>query len=116
MIFHDVQDLEQRPRWSRSGHGLLYQSGDQITTASYSVKGDTFVAEKPRVRITRLAGVAARLGSGSGIWPGWQALRGVPQTGRNRRAERLGSRHRPAELLRRAAAARARKQMTPDCL
>jgi Tol biopolymer transport system component len=44
------------PRWLRTGHDLLYQSGDQILTASYTVKGDTFVAEKPRVWITRLGG------------------------------------------------------------
>ena len=44
------------PCWFRTGQDLLYQSGDQILTASYTVKGDTFVAEKPRVRIARLAG------------------------------------------------------------
>ena len=44
------------PRWSRNGHELLYQSGDQIMAASYTVKGDTFVAEKPRVWIATLGG------------------------------------------------------------
>jgi Tol biopolymer transport system component len=44
------------PRWSRSGHDLLYESGDQIMAASYSVKGDTFVADKPRVWIAKLGG------------------------------------------------------------
>jgi serine/threonine-protein kinase len=44
------------PRWLRTGHDLLYQSGDQILAASYTVKGDTFVAEKPRVWIARLGG------------------------------------------------------------
>jgi serine/threonine-protein kinase len=44
------------PRWFRTGHDLLYQSGDQILTASYTVKGDKFVAEKPRVWIARLGG------------------------------------------------------------
>jgi len=44
------------PRWFRTGHDLLYQSGDQILIASYTVKGDTFVAEKPRVWIARLGG------------------------------------------------------------
>jgi phytoene dehydrogenase-like protein len=33
------------PRWSRSGHELLYKSGDQIMAASYTVKGDTFVIQ-----------------------------------------------------------------------
>jgi serine/threonine-protein kinase len=44
------------PRWSRSGHDLLYQSGDQIMAVSYTVKGDSFVAEKPRVWIAKLGG------------------------------------------------------------
>ncbi|MGP8243709.1 MAG: protein kinase domain-containing protein [Bryobacteraceae bacterium] len=44
------------PIWSRNGHELLYQSGDQIMAASYTVKGDTFVAEKPRVWIAGLGG------------------------------------------------------------
>ena len=44
------------PRWSRSGHELLYQSGDQIMAANYSVNGDIFVAEKPRVWIAKLEG------------------------------------------------------------
>src|ERR1700680_961862 len=44
-----------------------------------------------------------------------QALRGVSQTGGNRRAERLGSRDGAAQLLRRAAPARpGRWQMTPE--
>ena len=46
------------PRWSRTGHELMYQSGDQIMAASYTVKGDTFVAEKPRVWIAKLGAAA----------------------------------------------------------
>ena len=42
--------------WSRNGHDLLYRSGDQIMAASYSVKGDTFLAEKPRVWLLKLGG------------------------------------------------------------
>lgn len=34
--------------WSRNEHELLYFSGDQIMTASYSVKRNTFLADKPR--------------------------------------------------------------------
>src|SRR5256885_16080799 len=48
---------------------------------------------------------------------GRQALRGVSQTGCNRRAERLGSRDGAAQLLRRAAPPRAgesRGSMTPE--
>jgi serine/threonine-protein kinase len=42
------------PHWSRSRHDLLYQSGDQIMATSYTVAGDTFVAEKPRVWLAKL--------------------------------------------------------------
>jgi serine/threonine protein kinase len=52
------------PRWSRNGHELFYQSGDQIMAVSYTVKGDTFAAEKPRVWI-------AKLGSGIANFAQW---------------------------------------------
>jgi WD40 repeat protein len=42
--------------WSRSGHDLLYKSGGQIMAVSYTVKGNTFVPEKPRVWIAKLGG------------------------------------------------------------
>ena len=42
------------PRWSRTGHELVYRSGNQLMTASYAVKGTTFVADKPRVWIATL--------------------------------------------------------------
>ena len=37
------------PAWSPNGRELLYRAGDQIMTAAYSVRGDSFVAERPRV-------------------------------------------------------------------
>jgi serine/threonine-protein kinase len=38
------------PIWSRSGHELFFESLDQrIMAASYAVKGDSFVADKPRM-------------------------------------------------------------------
>jgi serine/threonine-protein kinase len=38
------------PLWSRTGHELLFESLDNhIMAASYSVKGDSFVADKPRL-------------------------------------------------------------------
>jgi len=49
------------PRWSRNGHELMYQSGDQIMAASYTVKGDSFVVEKPRVWIAKLGGTPGAL-------------------------------------------------------
>ena len=48
-----------QPEWSRNGHDLLYQSGDQIMAASYTVKGDTFAPEKPRVWLAQLGGAIA---------------------------------------------------------
>ncbi|MGA2717250.1 MAG: hypothetical protein ABSG41_29580 [Bryobacteraceae bacterium] len=53
------------PRWSRNGHELMYQAGDQIMAASYTAKGDTFVAEKPRVW---LANLGAADGGGIPMW------------------------------------------------
>jgi serine/threonine-protein kinase len=47
------------PMWSRTSHDLLYQSGDQIMAASYTVQGDTFVADKPRVWLAKLGGGTA---------------------------------------------------------
>jgi serine/threonine-protein kinase len=44
--------------WSRTRHELVYRSGDQLMTVSYTVKGDTFVAEKPRVWIAKLGGIS----------------------------------------------------------
>jgi len=34
----------------------MYQSGDQIMAVSYTIKADTFVAEKPRVWIAKPGG------------------------------------------------------------
>jgi len=42
--------------WSPNGRDLLYQSGDQIMAVGYTAKGDTFVAEKPRVWLAKLGG------------------------------------------------------------
>src|SRR5262249_43178189 len=36
------------PHWSKAGHELLYKGPEGIMAAAYSVKGDMFVAEKPR--------------------------------------------------------------------
>jgi Tol biopolymer transport system component len=42
--------------WSRTGHELYYQSRDQIFAVSYSVNGNTFIPEKPRVWISKVGG------------------------------------------------------------
>ena len=46
----------QSPRWSRTGHQLVYQSGDQLMAVSYTVNGASFVADRPRVWIAALGG------------------------------------------------------------
>jgi hypothetical protein len=47
------------PTWSRAGHELFYQSGDQIMRVSYTVNGDAFMPEKPRVWAAKLGGLAS---------------------------------------------------------
>jgi len=49
------------PVWSRNGHELFFRTDDnQIMVASYTVKGDSFVVDKPRVwSEKRIANVAA---------------------------------------------------------
>jgi serine/threonine protein kinase/Tol biopolymer transport system component len=38
------------PMWSRTGHDLFFEASDNhILVAAYTVKGDSFVADKPRV-------------------------------------------------------------------
>ncbi len=49
-------DRHTRSVWSRNSRDLIYQSGDQLMAVSYSVHGDSFVAEKPRVWIDKLGG------------------------------------------------------------
>jgi Tol biopolymer transport system component len=44
------------PVWSRASHELLYQSGDRIMAASYTVKGATFVTDSPHVWLDKLGG------------------------------------------------------------
>lgn len=42
--------------WSRSRPELIYLAGDQLMAVSYSIQGDSFVPEKPRVWIGKLGG------------------------------------------------------------
>jgi len=39
----------QFPLWSPNSHDLFYLAGNDIMAVSYSVKGDSFIADKPRV-------------------------------------------------------------------
>ena len=47
-------DGGETPRWSRTGNELLYESANRIMSVRYTVNGDTFVADKPRVRVDKL--------------------------------------------------------------
>jgi hypothetical protein len=44
------------PVWSRASREVLYWSGNQIMAVSYTVKGDSFVPDKPRVWASNVAG------------------------------------------------------------
>ena len=57
------------PVWSKDGRELLYQAGDQMMAVSYTVKGEAFEADKPRVRIAKLGGTAATLSPDGKILP-----------------------------------------------
>ena len=46
------------PLWSQASHELLYQSGDQIMAVTYTVTGDSFHADKPRVWLDKFTGTA----------------------------------------------------------
>jgi eukaryotic-like serine/threonine-protein kinase len=45
------------PRWSRNGRELLYLEGDRIMSVTYRMTGDTFIADKPRIRLEKLGTV-----------------------------------------------------------
>ncbi len=45
-----------QPKWSRTRQEILYRSGDQIMAVPYTVNGDSFVQEKPRVYLDKLGG------------------------------------------------------------
>ena len=51
----------ETPIWSRNGHDLLYQAGDQMMAVSYSAKGGTFAPERPRVWLAKVGGAAQDL-------------------------------------------------------
>jgi serine/threonine-protein kinase len=55
------------PMWSRNGHELFFETTDsRIMVAPYTVKGDSFAADKPLMWSDRkLAGVTARSAAGS---------------------------------------------------
>ena len=46
------------PIWSRNGHELLYQAGDQMMAVNYSAKDGAFAPEKPGVWLNKVGGTA----------------------------------------------------------
>jgi len=44
------------PAWSPNGRELLYRAGDQIMAVGYTLSGDSFVAERPRVWAANVPG------------------------------------------------------------
>lgn len=46
------------PVWSRTAHELFYSSAGNIMAVPYTVKGDTFVADRPRIWARLPAGIA----------------------------------------------------------
>ena len=58
------------PQWSRNGRELFFRTADdQIAVAAYTVRGDVFVADRPRIwSETRLAN-AINLGSNYNLAP-----------------------------------------------
>jgi serine/threonine-protein kinase len=57
-----------QPIWSRKGHELFYVSGDQVMAVAYTVKGDAFVADKPRVWIAKAGFVSGAVDATMGVW------------------------------------------------
>jgi len=54
----------QRPVWSRTSHDLLFLAPDgQVMAANYTVKGDSFVADKARVWLAKPGGTEFDLSS-----------------------------------------------------
>lgn len=52
-----MADLQRRgigPWWPRNGHELAYVADGHVMVANYSVKGGSFVPEKPRIWIDKL--------------------------------------------------------------
>jgi hypothetical protein len=103
------------PMWSRTAHELFFETPDarQIMVAAYTVKGDSFAAEKPRLWSE------AKLGSiggprNIGIAPDGQALRGVHARRRVQRSARgTESCRLHRKLLRRAATKSTHREIAP---
>jgi WD40 repeat protein len=60
----------QLPMWSRNGRELFFETLDRhIMVAGYAVKGDSFVAEKPRMWAEKQLGTSAGAANNVGLAP-----------------------------------------------
>jgi serine/threonine protein kinase len=89
------------PFWSRNGHELFYRTEDQrIMIASYTVKGDSFIPQRPRLWYSkRIANVG---GAGTSTSLPMEALRRVDAGGSRRGTRKPESRNAGDELCRRS--------------
>ena len=112
-----VADLQQRrraARWSRTGRELFFRTADnQIAVAAYTVRGDSFVADKPRMWSEKRLANAFNGGMNYSLAPDGKQARRHIHAGRGIRKRRGPEpRYLPRKLLRRAAAQSAREQIT----
>ena len=94
------------PMWSRNGHELFFETLDNhIMVAAYTVKGDSFVADKPRVWSEKQIGGHRHVARNCRSRAGRQAHRRVNAGRDSGSAEGAEPRDLPRKLLRRSAAA-----------
>jgi len=68
------------PLWSRNGQDLLYTTTEgQVMAVHYSAKGDTFVADKPRVWLAKYMGSSGDLSAGDLSADGRRLVAIVPE-------------------------------------
>ncbi|MBK7925915.1 MAG: PD40 domain-containing protein [Bryobacterales bacterium] len=68
----------QRPLWSRDGRELLFLTSDgHVMAATYTAKGDSFVAGKPRVWTETRIGASATFGRNYDITPDGKRLAAI---------------------------------------
>ena len=101
------------PMWSRTGHDLFFETPDNhIMAAAYTVKGDSFVADKPRMWSEKQIGGSVNGSEERRSRARRQAHRGADARHRGQGSARVAEPRRvPRKLLRRAAAQSAFQQV-----
>jgi len=103
--------------WSRgalgAGHELFFQTlNNHITAAAYAVKGDSFVAEEPRMWSEQQLGGTVGGGKNIDLAPNGKRIAALMTRRRGQgRARGSESRRLPLELLRRTAAQSAGREI-----